>query len=806
MGIVAIDPSSPFSGGAILGDRIRMSEVCGDPGVFVRSMATRGALGGLARGTLDAVDILDAAGYEIVIVETVGVGQDEVDIARAAHTTVVVSAPGLGDDVQAIKAGILEIADIHVVAKSDRSDAKKTATDLKSMLAMGPPSKRSGDWQPPVLATSALSGDGVVALREAIDAHRAALEGSGAIVARRAEINERRLLLASEEALRKSLRAAARRACGRAACRAQRTQLEPACGGVAPAGNLAEGGSPMNDDRDADPRTLAAQLDLWERNEVATFLARQPEREKDFRTQGGLPLKRVYTPLDVADTPPSDVGLPGQYPYTRGPYPTMYRGRFWTMRQIAGFGTAEDTNGRFKYLISQGQTGLSTDFDMPTLMGYDSDHPLCEGEVGREGVAVDTLADVEHLFDGIDLEHISVSMTINPTAWILLAMYIALAQKRGCDLNRLSGTIQADILKEYQAQKEWIFPIAPSVRIVRDCITWCARNMKRYNPINISGYHISEAGASPLDEAAFTMCNLVTYVEAVTKTGMHVDEFAPRLAFYYVAQADFFEEIAKMRAVRRVYAKLMRERFGARNPESMRLRFHCQTAAASLTRPQPQINIVRTGLQALAAVLGGAQSLHTNGMDEAFAIPTEEAMKIALRTQQIIADESGVASVADPLGGSYFVESLTTTFERGIFAVLDEVESRGGTVKMIEEGWFQQRIADFAYETAKRKASGDKPVIGVNRYVEADERFDVETHPYDPTTAERQISRLQRTRRERDNARVDALLDRLAAVAADEGENILPVTIDLVAAGASMGDIVERLKGVWGTYRERPVF
>jgi methylmalonyl-CoA mutase N-terminal domain/subunit len=551
---------------------------------------------------------------------------------------------------------------------------------------------------------------------------------------------------------------------------------------------------------------LAAQLDAWERNEVAAFLARQPERQAEFRTQGGLPLKRVYTPLDLAGTPPSDVGLPGQYPYTRGPYPTMYRGRFWTMRQIAGFGPAEDTNGRFKYLISQGQTVLSTDFDMPTLMGYDSDHPLCEGEVGREGVAVDTLADVEHLFDGIDLERISVSMTINPTAWILLAMYIALAQKRGYDLNRLAGTIQADILKEYQAQKEWIFPIAPSVRIVRDCITWCARNTKRYNPINISGYHISEAGASPLDEAAFTMCNLVTYVEAVTKTGMHVDDFAPRLAFYYVAQADFFEEIAKMRAVRRVYAKLMRERFGARNPESMRLRFHCQTAAASLTRPQPQINIVRTGLQALAAVLGGAQSLHTNGMDEAFAIPTEEAMKIALRTQQIIADESGVASVADPLGGSYFVESLTTTFERGIFAVLDEVESRGGTIKMIEEGWFQQRIADFAYETAKRKASGDKPVIGVNRYIETDERFDVETHPYDPTTAERQIARLQRIRRERDNAKVDALLDRLVAVAADELENILPVTIDLVAAGASMGDIVERLKGVWGTYRERPVF
>ena len=332
--------------------------------------------------------------------------------------------------------------------------------------------------------------------------------------------------------------------------------------------------------------------------------------------------------------------------------------------------------------------------------------------MGREGVAIDTLADVEHLFDGIDLERISVSMTINPTAWILLAMYVALAQKRGCDLNRLSGTIQADILKEYQAQKEWIFPIAPSVRIVRDCITYCARNMKRYNPINISGYHISEAGASPLDEAAFTMCNLVTYVDEVTKTGMHVDEFAPRLAFYYVCQADFFEEIAKFRAVRRVYAKIMRERFGAQNPESMRLRFHCQTAAASLTKPQPQINIVRTGLQALAAVLGGAQSLHTNGMDEAFAIPTEEAMKIALRTQQIIADETGVASVADPLGGSYFVESLTTQFERGDLRGAGRGRApgrhhqadRGGLVPAADRGL---RLRDGQAEGERREA-GDR--------------------------------------------------------------------------------------------------
>jgi len=551
---------------------------------------------------------------------------------------------------------------------------------------------------------------------------------------------------------------------------------------------------------------LEAQVSAWEQGEVARFVARAPERKPEFTTLGGFPLKRTYSALDVADTPLADIGLPGQYPFTRGPYPTMYRGRLWTMRQIAGFGTAEDTNKRFKYLVAQGQTGLSTDFDMPTLMGYDSDHPMSEGEVGREGVAIDTLADIEHLFDGIDLESISVSMTINPSAWILLAMYVALARKRGLDLGRLSGTIQADILKEYQAQKEWIFPIGPSVRIVRDCITYCARNMKRYNPINISGYHVSEAGSSPLDEVAFTMCNLITYVEEVRKTGMHVDEFAPRLAFFYVCQADFFEEIAKFRAVRRVYAKIMKERFGATNPESMRLRFHCQTAAASLTKPQYQINVVRTGLQALAAVLGGAQSLHTNGMDEAFAIPTEEAMRIALRTQQIIADESGVPGVVDPLGGSYFVEHLTTQYEREIFKVIDHVDRHGGTVKLTEEGWFQRRIADFAYETALKKASGEKPVLGVNKYVDPDEKFDIELHPYDGSTATRQIDRLNRVRRERDNARVAALLDRLVAVAGDERENIMPVTIELVAAGATMGDIVEKLKGVWGTYREKPVF
>ncbi|UCG99037.1 MAG: methylmalonyl-CoA mutase family protein [Burkholderiales bacterium] len=544
----------------------------------------------------------------------------------------------------------------------------------------------------------------------------------------------------------------------------------------------------------------------WEAREVASFLQKQAERREQFFTIGDFPLKRVYTAADVAGTPVEDIGLPGRYPFTRGPYPTMYRSRPWTMRQIAGFGTGEDTNRRFKYLIAQGQTGISTDFDMPTLMGYDSDHPMSEGEVGREGVAIDTLADMEALLADIDLEKISVSLTINPTAWILLAMYVALAEQRGCDLDRLSGTVQADILKEYMAQKEYIYPIAPSVRICRDIIAYSARHLKRYNPINLSGYHISEAGSSPLQEAAFTLANLIVYVEEVLKTGMAVDEFAPRLAFFFVSQGDFFEEVAKFRALRRCYAKIMRERFGARNPDSMRLRFHCQTAAATLTKPQYKVNIVRTALQALSAVLGGAQSLHTNGYDEAFAIPTEDAMKMALRTQQVIAEETNVTSVIDPLGGSYFVEALTTEYERKIFAILEEVDQRGGTVKLIEQGWFQKQIADFAYETALRKQSGEKPVIGVNRFVEAEEHVDIEVHPYDQSTAERQIARTRRVRAERDNALIGRLLERLVEVARDESQNIMPVTIELVKNGATMGDIVEKLKGLWGTYRENPVF
>ncbi|EDM49445.1 methylmalonyl-CoA mutase family protein [Marinobacter algicola] len=550
---------------------------------------------------------------------------------------------------------------------------------------------------------------------------------------------------------------------------------------------------------------IEKEFDQWERNEVSSFIKRAPESKPEYVTASGMPTKRTYTPLDVKNTPFEDIGFPGQYPFTRGPYPTMYRGRNWTMRQIAGFGTARETNGRFKYLIAQGQTGLSIDFDMPTLMGYDSSHAMSQGEVGREGVAIDTLADMEELFDDIDLTKISVSMTINPSAWILYAMYIALAQKRGYDLNDLSGTIQNDILKEYIAQKEWIFPVRPSVRLVRDCIQYGSENMNRYNPINISGYHISEAGSTAVQEVAYTMATTMEYVRTAIDAGVDVNDFGPRLSFFFVSQADFFEEIAKFRAARRVYAKIMREKFGATKPEASRLRFHAQTAAATLTKPQYTINPIRTALQALSAVLGGAQSLHTNGMDEAFAIPTEEAMRIALRTQQIIAYETNITQVVDPLGGSYYVENLTDEIEKEVWKILDEVEELGGTLQCIDDGYFQRGISDSAYDFALRKASGERPVIGVNMFVQDEEDVEIETHPHDPETERRQIERLNRVKDNRDEEKVQGMLKQLKEQAEDESANLMPITIELVKEGASMGDIVETLKGIWGTYREKPV-
>jgi 2-hydroxyisobutanoyl-CoA mutase large subunit len=551
---------------------------------------------------------------------------------------------------------------------------------------------------------------------------------------------------------------------------------------------------------------IVAQVRGWEDNELAAFLAKRPESRDEYFSGSRAPVKRVYTPADIADVPFEDIGLPGQYPFTRGPYPTMYRGRMWTMRQIAGFGTPAETNQRFRYLIEQGQTGLSVDFDMPTLMGYDSDDAMSLGEVGREGVAVDVLEDMDNLFDGINLEDISVSMTINPSAWILLAMYIAVARRRGYDLNKLSGTIQNDILKEYIAQKEWIYPPVPSMRIVRDTITYTATRMARYNPVNISGYHTSEAGASAVQEIAFTMAAAREYVRTVVATGMDVDTFAPRLSFFFVCQADFFEEIAKFRAARRFYARMMKEEFGAENPESMRMRFHTQTAAATLTKPQPYNNIVRTAIQALAAVLGGTQSLHTNGLDEAYTIPSEFAMKLALRTQQVIAEETNVTQVIDPLGGSYYVERLTADMEAGIQRYLDAIDELGGTLAAIDANYFQKEISDFAYEFAQRKASGDRTIIGVNKFVDAGEEQQIEVHRLDPDSERRKITRLKEVKEARDPAVVQATLDELVRVARLPDENIMPATIAAVEANVSMGEIVKALEKVFGRYRERPVF
>src|SRR3989475_9868430 len=523
-------------------------------------------------------------------------------------------------------------------------------------------------------------------------------------------------------------------------------------------------------------------------------------------TASGLPPAGLQPPADVAVTAWEDIGLPGRYPFTRGPYPTMYRGRLWTMRQIAGYGTPQDTNERFKYLLAHGQTGLSVDFDMPTLMGYDSDDLSSEGEVGREGVAIDTLDDLEALFEGIDLESISVSMTINPTAWILVAMYAALAESRGNDLKKISGTAQTDILKEFVAQKEWIFPIRASMRIVRDVIVFCSEHMPRYNPINISGYHISEAGATAVQEAAFTIANGIAYVEEVVSAGVHVDSFAPRLAFYFISQSDFFEEVAKFRSVRRIWARLMKDRFKAQEPESMRLRFHCQTAASTLTKSQPMNNIVRTTLQALSAVLGGAQSLHANGLDEAYAIPSEQAMKLALRTQQILAEETGIPYVADPLGGSYYIEALTNQFEEAVWEILEKVDRMGGAVNAIEQGYFQREIAESAYRAAQRKASGDQIVIGLNKFAEDSDKTAIEIQRIDPEVEARQIARLKATRDNRDNDRVKQLLDRLEHDAQDSAVNLMPATIELVKARASIGEIVSRVRAVFGAYIEEPVF
>ncbi|MBV8600029.1 MAG: methylmalonyl-CoA mutase family protein [Candidatus Eremiobacteraeota bacterium] len=554
------------------------------------------------------------------------------------------------------------------------------------------------------------------------------------------------------------------------------------------------------------PSALGEAKERWEQQTLFPFARRRPERREIFLTHGGEILERLYTPEDVRELDYArDLGFPGEFPYTRGPYPTMYRAQTWTMRQIAGFGTGDDTNRRFRYLIAQGQTGLSTDFDMPTLMGYDSDDERSEGEVGREGVAVDTVDDMLTLYEGIDLEKISVSMTINAPAWILLAMYLVVAEERGFDWKNLSGTAQNDIVKEFISQKEWIFPPRPSIRIVRDTIAYAAEHLPRYNPVNVSGYHTREAGSTAIQEVAFTLAAGIAYVEEVTRLGLDVDAFAPRLSFYFVSQIDFLEEVAKFRAARRIWARVMKERFGAKKPESMRLRFHCQTAGASCTAREPLNNIARTAIEGLAAVCGGAQSLHTNGYDEALQIPSEPAMKIALRTQQIIAEESGVANTIDPLAGSYAIEALTAEIEKGVLRYFEEIDRRGGVVRCVDENYFQSEIADAAFAFQKRMERGEFHFVGVSKYRDDSPNPHVELQHIDPSVGDRQLARLRVTKARRDGARVERALAELARVA-ETDENVMPATLEAVRARATEGEIVRTLVPLFGRYVETPVF
>ncbi len=547
--------------------------------------------------------------------------------------------------------------------------------------------------------------------------------------------------------------------------------------------------------------------------------AKPPERapeqagERSFKTLSGEPVRELYTDADLPPGIGSEqdpIGRPGAYPFTRGIYESMYRGRLWTMRQFAGFGTSEETNERFLYLLGHGQTGLSTAFDMPSLMGHDSDHPRSLGEVGREGVAVDTLDDMQTLFGGIDLGEVSVSMTINAPAAIMLAFYVAAAEAGTSAVGpvspeRLSGTIQADILKEYIAQKEWCFPIDPAMRLCGDMIEWCTRRMPRWHPISISGYHIREAGSTAQQELAFTLKDGLTYVEQAVQRGLDVDEFAPRLSFFFNAQIDFFEEIAKYRAARRIWARELKETFGAKNPKSWQMRFHTQTAGVSLTAQQPLNNIVRTAIEALAGVLGGTQSLHTNSYDEALALPTEEAVTIALRTQQVIAHETGVASTADPLGGSYFVEALTDEMEQRSYEYFAKIDELGGMVESVKRNYPQREIADASFTLQLQIDAGERVVVGVNRFLDEDEQ-PIPTLRIDPALERKQLDRLQSARAGRDGAAVEATLAALREDAAHPERNLMEPLLACARAHASEGEIIESLQQVFGDYTETPVF
>jgi methylmalonyl-CoA mutase, N-terminal domain len=528
------------------------------------------------------------------------------------------------------------------------------------------------------------------------------------------------------------------------------------------------------------------------------------EREAEFETLSGHPIAPLYGPENAPATSEESIGRPGEYPFTRGPYESMYRGRLWTMRQFAGFGTVEETNERFHYLLDHGQTGLSTAFDMPTLMGYDSDHARSLGEVGREGVAVDSLDDMEQLFDGIPLGGVTTSMTINAPAAILLAFYVLVGEKQGVPPTQLGGTIQTDILKEYIAQKEWCFPIEPAMRLVTDMIEWCSQHMPRWHPVSISGYHIREAGSTAQQELAFTLKDGFTYVERALERGLDVDDFAPRLSFFFNAHIDFFEEIAKYRAARRIWAREMRETYGAKREESMRLRFHAQTAGVSLTAQQPLNNVVRTSLEALAAVLGGTQSLHTNSFDEALALPTEEAVRVALRTQQVIAFESGVANTPDPLGGSWFVEKLTDEMEAAAYDYFARIDELGGMVEAIRRNFPQREIAEASFAYQREVDERRRIVVGVNDFVQEDEP-ETPILRIDPALERKQADRLQATRAARDAAAVEAALGELKRAAAGEA-NLMPPILEAARSRATEGEMIAAMQEVFGTYTESPVF
>ena len=554
---------------------------------------------------------------------------------------------------------------------------------------------------------------------------------------------------------------------------------------------------------DSHRKRVAEGRERWERGTLAKSLQRLPERRGGFSTVSGLPVERLYSPAEVDVDYLRDLGFPGEFPYTRGVHPTMYRGRLWTMRMFAGFGSAEETNARFKYLLAHGESGLSVAFDTPTLYGLDTDHPEARGEFGKCGVAVSSLADMEILFDGIRLDEITTSMTINGPAAIIWAMYIVTAEKQGIPPERLGGTLQNDILKEYIAQKEFLYPPQPSLNLVVDTIEFGSKHMPRWNTVSISGYHIREAGSTAAQELAFTLADGIAYVQACVDRGLAVDDFAPRLSFFFNSHSDFFEEIAKYRAGRRLWARIMRERFGAKDPRSWMLRFHTQTAGCTLTAQQPENNIVRVALQALAAVLGGTQSLHTNSMDEALALPSERAVRIALRTQQIIAHESGVANTVDPLAGSYFVEALTNRLEEEARAYIEKIDRMGGMLAAIEQNYPQQEIAEASFRFQQEVEERKRIIVGVNEY-QSEEPIAIPLLDMDPQGEERHLARLAEVRRRRDNRQAEACLRALRG-AAEAQENLMPYLLDSVRAYCTLGEMTQALREVYGAYAETPV-